>query len=83
MNDRTRRFALTVIIALALLLTLMLWSLCQGAVPLDWRDVAGALRLAPWPVSDITATIVTQLIYRAHRRGPCHDGRAAANHQPQ
>ncbi len=61
MNDRTRRFALTVIIALGLLLTLMLWSLCQGAVPLDWRDVAGALRLAPWPVSDITATIVTQL----------------------
>ncbi|EGT5700485.1 iron ABC transporter permease, partial [Cronobacter dublinensis subsp. dublinensis] len=37
MNDRTRRFALTVIIALGLLLTLMLWSLCQGAVPLDWR----------------------------------------------
>ncbi|ELQ5997200.1 FecCD family ABC transporter permease [Cronobacter dublinensis] len=61
MNDRTGRFALTVIIALGLLLTLMLWSLCQGAVPLHWRDVAGALRLAPWPVSDITATIVTQL----------------------
>ncbi|ELY7393577.1 iron ABC transporter permease [Cronobacter universalis] len=55
------RFVLIALLAVLLLLGLMLWSLCMGAVAISARDVAATLRLAPWPVSEISATIVTQL----------------------
>ncbi len=56
-----RRFVFIALLAVLLLLGLMLWSLCLGAVAISARDVAAISGFAPWPVSEITTTIVTEL----------------------
>ncbi|WP_428945582.1 FecCD family ABC transporter permease [Pantoea sp. FN060301] len=61
MSREGRRFFLVLTASTVLLAGLAIWSLMQGAVPLTFRQLAGALGFPDVPVSPMVTTIVLEL----------------------